>query len=298
MADILITILVVAFLVLLWIMLYDSNRFVVRRYRVRDRKICRKVRAVVLADLHNKQYGKENERLLAAIAECEPDLVLVAGDMITAHPGKKPDVAVRLMNQLAEKYPVYYGNGNHEQRLKLYPDTYKGLGEQYSQALEQAGISPLVNSSVMLQEYGIAVYGLEIDRFYYRRCREQPMEAAYLDSVLGQADPSVYNVLLAHNPDYFPQYAEWGADLVCSGHIHGGMVRIPLLGKGVVSPKVRFFPRYDGGVFTEGKSTMILSRGLGMHRIPIRLFNPGELVVVDFLPDQEAADLADERTKD
>ena len=69
--------------------------------------------------------------------------------------------------------------------------------------------------------------------------------------------------------------------MVLAGHVHGGMVRIPGW-KGIVSPAVRLFPKYDGGLFRIGKSTMLLSRGLGMHTIPIRLFNPGEVLVVDF----------------
>ena len=72
-----------------------------------------------------------------------------------------------------------------------------------------------------------------------------------------------------------------------SGHVHGGMVRVPLIGKGVVSPNVRLFPQYDGGRFEIGESVMLLSRGLGMHTIPIRLFNPGELPVIDFLPGEQ-----------
>jgi len=92
--------------------------------------------------------------------------------------------------------------------------------------------------------------------------------------------------LIAHDPDYFPKYADWGADLVLSGHVHGGMVRVPFWGKGVVSPNVRLFPKYDGGEFTIGKSRMLLSRGLGMHTIPIRLFNPGEILEVELMPDE------------
>ena len=107
-----------------------------------------------------------------------------------------------------------------------------------------------------------------------------------LIQTLGEPCAEKYTVLLAHNPDFFPVYAEWGADLVLSGHVHGGMVRIPGW-KGVVSPNIRFFPKYDGGKFEEGKSTMILSRGLGMHTIPVRLFNPGELIVIDFMKEQE-----------
>lgn len=282
MLDILFTIACIIILVLLWVMLYDSNRFVVTTHVVRDRRIKKNARAIVLADLHNKCYGKDNERLLAAIEECKPDFILVAGDILTAKPGKSLDTAIHLMRELAEKYPVYYGSGNHEHRLKLYPETYGDMSERYEGALREAGVVRLVNDHVFLEDYGISVYGSEIDRHYYKRLKEQNMEPDYLPGILGRADEDVYTILLAHNPDYFSQYAAWGADLVCAGHVHGGMVRVPFLGKGVVSPSIKLFPRYDGGVFTEGKTTMLLSRGLGMHTIPVRIFNPGEVIVVDF----------------
>ena len=107
------------------------------------------------------------------------------------------------------------------------------------------------------------------------------METSYLEEELGKPDEEKFTCLLAHHPDYFESYAAWGADVVFAGHVHGGMVRIPFW-RGVVSPGVRFFPKYDGGIFKEGEATMVLSRGLGMHTIPIRLFNPGELIVAEF----------------
>lgn len=282
MADIFITFFGVLLLILMWIMLYDSNRFVVVEHRFRDARIRKKCRAVVLADLHNKQYGKENEKLIAAIREIRPDMILVAGDIPTAQPGRKPDTAIHLMKVLSGEYPVYYGNGNHEHRIRLYPETYGDMHEVYDKALRDMGVQRLINAHVLLETYGISIFGAEIDRFYYKRFGVQPIEPEYLQGILGQPDPHTYNVLLAHNPDYFPQYAAWGADLVLSGHVHGGMVRVPFLGKGMVSPNIRFFPKYDGGIFKQDKSVMLLSRGLGMHTIPIRLFNPGELLVVEF----------------
>lgn len=284
MADILITILGVLIIACLWVMLYDTNRFVVAGYQFTDERIRKKCRAVVIADLHNKCYGKENEKLLAAIREQKPDCILVTGDIMTAKPGKSLDIAIHLMKELAKEFTIYYGNGNHEHRLKLYPEKYGDMAEYYDEALHNLGVIRLENANVSLEEYGITVFGSEIDRFYYKRFGVQPMAEEYLPSVLGQPVKETYNVLLAHNPDYFPQYAAWGADLVLSGHVHGGMVRLPIIGRGVVSPNVRLFPKYDGGRFKMGKSVMLLSRGLGMHTIPIRVFNPGELLVIDFLP--------------
>jgi hypothetical protein len=282
MWNILITVLTVLVLIALWIIIYDGNRFVVRRHTFQDARIKRDCRAVVLADLHNKRYGRDNEKLIQAIRETEPDFILVAGDILTAKPGATLDIALQLLETLAKDYPIYYGNGNHEQRLRLYPQTYGDMGERYAEGLRALGIEPLVNAHVQLEDCGIVVYGAEIDRGYYKRFGVQPMEGDYMQSLLGVPDENSYNILLAHNPDYFPQYAEWGADLTLSGHVHGGMVRIPFWGKGVASPNIRLFPKYDGGRFEEGNSTMLVSRGLGMHTIPVRMLNPGELLVLDF----------------
>lgn len=284
MPDILLTILGVFIIIVLWVVLYDSNRFVVREHTITDGNIKKPCRAVVLSDLHNKSYGRDNSRLLEAIRELQPDFILIAGDMITSKPGMKQTIATNFMEALAGEYPIYYGNGNHEHRVKLYPEKYKDMGVRYQKMLDGCGVNTLVNSHITLAGTGITVYGAEIDRFYYKRFKVQHMEDTYMQKLLGSPKESAYNILLAHNPDYFPQYAAWGADLVLSGHVHGGMVRVPLLGRGVVSPNVRLFPEYDGGVYTRDKSVMLLSRGLGMHTIPIRFNNPGEVLMVEFKP--------------
>ena len=249
---------------------------------------------IFLSDLHNRMYGKENERLLQAIDEIRPDMILIAGDILTAKPKASLETAVDLLTKLAGKYPIYYGNGNHEHRLKLYPENYGDMAERYEEALQKIGIRRLVNEHTVLEESGICIYGSEIDKLYYKRFGIQPMDPEYLKSLLGQPSAEKYTILIAHNPDYFPKYADWGADLVLAGHVHGGMVRVPIWGKGVVSPNVRLFPKYDGGEFTLGKTRMLLSRGLGMHTIPIRLFNPGEVLEVDLLPGGEEAGGSDE----
>jgi hypothetical protein len=282
MLDILFVILGAAILAALWIMLYDGNRFVITKYGINDKKISRHYRVVVLADLHNKTYGKNNENLIDAVRGQNPDAILVAGDIPTAKPGKKLDTALGLMESLAKDYPIYYANGNHEHRMELYPEKYGDMAEKYEAGLKCAGVDRLVNSHCALDKENIVIYGSQIDKIYYKRFKIQPMEKNYLGSILGQPNKDRYNILIAHNPDYFPYYADWGADLVLSGHIHGGMVRIPFINKGVVSPNVSFFPKYDAGMYREKESTMILSRGLGMHTIPIRLFNPAELITIDF----------------
>lgn len=201
--DVVITVIAVILVIMLWIMLYDSNRFVVRHYSLRDQRIKKSVKAVVLADLHNKRYGKENERLLQAIDEIGPDMILIAGDMLTAKPKATLDVAVGFLTELAKKYPVYYGNGNHEHRLKLYPENYGDMAGRYEEALTKIGIHRLVNEHKDLPEYGIRIYGSEIDRLYYKRFGIQPMDPEYLPGILGQPSEEYFNILIAHDPDYF-----------------------------------------------------------------------------------------------
>ena len=287
--DVILLLLGVAVVIFLWIALMDTTRFETTEYVVTDPRIRKDFRAVVLADLHNKQFGRENEVLLQAIEDGKPDLVLIAGDMLTAKPGKDFQVALDLTGRLAEKYPVCYGMGNHEHRLCLYRNVYGDAGRRYEKALKELGVRQMHNERRIFDDYGITVVGAQIHHRYYQRRHKNPMKGSYLERTLGAPDAERFTVLLAHNPDYFPEYASWGADLVLSGHVHGGVVRIPFWNKGLISPSMRFFPKYDGGLFEEGNSRMILSRGLGCHTIPVRLFNPGDLIFLTFQPGKETS---------
>ena len=243
---------------LVGVMVRDSSRFAAVTYRIVSPKLRKGCRGVMLSDLHNKEYGEHNRKLVRAIEEQKPDFILIAGDMVTANKQKT------------------------QTRVPL------DLFRRYAEELRSCGVHLLENGRIRLPEYGLEVCGLEAEWRFYKKFRRSPMAGEYVDSLLGKSRTDCLEVLLAHNPDYFKQYAAWGADLVLAGHVHGGMVRLPGLG-GVISPSVHFFPKYDGGLFEEYGSRMILGRGLGAHTIPVRLFNPGELVVVDFVADSGAA---------
>ena len=278
------TILLVLFvsliIVLLWVMIWDTNRFVVRKYTFRSDKLKKNCRIVFLSDLHNKEYGADNELLLRAIDEQSPDLVAVGGDMLRAKPGASFEKGAALVLACGKKYPVYYALGNHEYRARIYPEDYGTMYRDYMKSFEGSDIRFLDNESVLLPEFGIRLTGLTLDKKYYKRFGKRKLKEGYLSETIGRADHSSWQILLAHNPEFFPDYAAWKPDLVLSGHVHGGVARIPGY-KGVVSPALMPFPHYDGGLFEEHGSRMVISRGLGMHTIPVRLFNPGELVVVE-----------------
>lgn len=286
MWDIMITIFVICAVVLLWIILFDTNRFVVRRHFVCNPKILKPCRAVVLSDLHNKKYGKDNGILLSAIRDLQPDVILIAGDMVTSRKKAPTEDAVKLLYQLSEEFPIYYGVGNHEHRLFHKAEKYGSVGPDYLSALAEKEIVPICNSSKEIAECNIRIWGLDIEGTYYERFQSKTMDVDYVKGLLGEPDATCFNILLAHNPDYFPVYAGWGADLTVSGHVHGGIVKVPFVNKGFISPTFALFPKYDGGVFYEKGAQMVLSRGLGTHTLPVRVFNPGELYCIEFTPQE------------
>lgn len=279
MLKVIVTILVIIIIACLWVMLYDTHNFVVRKYSFSSPKIRKNTRLIMLSDLHNYRYGKENEILLSEIEKQNPDIVVLAGDMITAKNGEKFGTTLDFLEKLKEKYPVYYAFGNHEQKIHLI-NKYKDMAQEFDEELQKRNLHPFLNEHALLADRGIVLYGLYLEHEYFQRFTTKPMEEEHLKSLLGDCDAEHYSVLLAHNPEYFPEYADWGADLTLSGHIHGGIVRIPFW-KGVISPAIRLFPKYDGGLFTKQDKSMVLGRGIGTHAPKVRLFNPAELVVVE-----------------
>lgn len=273
----------IAALIFLGIIIRDMNRFVVVSYRVKSTKVKEKFSFVLLSDLHNKSYGRHNEKLAEAILDLKPDCAIVAGDMYTSRAGSSYEHAVELLGAISEKLPVYMANGNHEHKTDYDRKTFGDMYDRYRAELDSYGLKPLVNERVQLADRNISICGSQIGRECFQHFKRFPMPEDYLDKLVGRAEKDKFQILIAHNPDYFEEYAAWGADLVLSGHIHGGIVRFPGLG-GMVSPAVKLFPKYDGGIFQIGGSTMILSRGLGTHAIPVRMWNPGELVYVTVEP--------------
>lgn len=294
-------------LILIWAMI-EQHLLITTKYVIQSDKLKASeqgISFVLLSDLHNQAFGKQEQRLIAKIKRLSPDFILVAGDMINKRECSYPSHAYTLLEVLAKEYQIYYGLGNHEQfnlaltdasskegkdpptgtgykgdHLEANETAYSTLIE-YMGHLKEAGVIFLDNESKVINRKGesLSIRGVTIDYEYYDRKNKNSFSAEYLTSLIGAADQKHFQVLIAHNPLYFQQYCDWGADLTVSGHMHGGLVRLPLLG-GVLSPQVRFFPKYDAGLFMQGDKKMLLSKGLGSHSVMFRLFNPPELVYV------------------
>ncbi len=239
-------------------------------------------RILFLSDMHNRVYGKENCRLLRAIRGEEPELILIGGDMLIGRRECDFQPALDLVKALAKICPVYYANGNHEQRMKENPEEYLYSYRQYRKELTEAGIQFLENESrkIQLGEMLFYIAGLEAPMGCYSHFHRKNLKKDELIKRIGTCPDEGYSVLLAHNPADMETYFAWGARLVLSGHFHGGIVRIPGIG-GVISTGFHLFPKYSGGIYRKGKQTAVVSRGLGSHTLPVRLFNPAEVVVLD-----------------
>ena len=153
--------------------------------------------------------------------------------------------------------------------------------------IEKLGVKILVNDKAEFCVGGnkFCIYGYDLPEKYFEKFNRYVFEEKHVEEALGTCNltDNCYSILLAHNPVYFKQYAAWGADLTLSGHLHGGIIRLPFIG-GVITPQAKLFPRYSAGNYTIGKKEMIVSRGLGTHTIPIRFNNKPELSVIHLSP--------------
>lgn len=263
--------------IMVGVIIFDSNRFVMKEYTIKSPKLTKDHDFLFISDLHCKQYGKGNKRLFEAIDKLSVDGAIITGDLITATPGHKTDVAEEFLTKLNERMKIYYSEGNHELRAKLYPEIYGDMYEKYIKKVHSLDLKILDNGKISVEDCDF--YGLSISRELYLRKIKIKMPEDYVARKLGENDTSRFSVLLAHNPEYFNVYCNFKPDLVLSGHNHGGIARIPFW-KGVISPRLKLFPEFDGGLYEYNGSKMILSRGIGCHSIPIRPFNPGELIVI------------------
>jgi len=265
-------------------MIRELRDFRVTKYQICSQKlngIKREKKIIFLSDLHNRMYGEENERLLESIRNQHPDLILIGGDMLVRKDGNSYDKTVHFLAKLPGICPVYCANGNHEQKLKELPDKYEQSYEEYKKALTASGIHMLENASetVKLDEVPVKLSGLEIPLGAYARFGKKELSLKEITDRIGEHGDD-YQILLAHHPGYMKEYLAYGADLILGGHYHGCVVQLPWIG-GVISTNFTLFPKYSGGIYPEGEQTAVVSRGLGTHSVPLRLWNWPELIVLE-----------------
>ncbi|HZJ78480.1 MAG TPA: metallophosphoesterase [Clostridia bacterium] len=266
----------------------SNNVLTVSRIAVHNKKIPQSFdgfRIVQISDRHCSDFGKDNERLIRKIKYQYPDIVVMTGDMVDSQ-NSKIGSFYKLVEKLAQKYPIYYVVGNHELNLG------KGKLSRMIAKLKGLGVIVLDNSNESIRRNGdeLVVSGLWNDLSFYpqsdKKVLQQILTTPTMIRAIGQADKSKYNILLTHSPFDFEVYSSWGADLTLSGHVHGGMIRLPKLG-GIFSPEYNLFPKYQNGIYSDGKSLLVVNRGLGSSRIPVRFLNKPEITVVTLKSGQD-----------
>lgn len=265
--------------VLFTVWMVIGNRAVtVTEYRVESEKLPEAfsgLRIAQISDLHNATFGKENRRLLSVLKETGPDIIVLTGDMIDSH-RTNVDVAADFAAEASLIAPTFYITGNHEAAVS---DEYADLKVR----MIEAGVVVLENEKTVLKRDGqtLNIVGL-LDPQFEWLSEQDECEEMMEEELEPLVRNDLYDIVLVHRPQYFEVYAESEGDLFLSGHMHGGQFRLPFLG-GLYAPSQGFFPKYDAGVFTENGVTMVISRGLGNSRFPIRFNNPPEIVVVDLV---------------
>jgi len=280
------------------ILFIDSNtRLVTTEYKLNYSNLPEafdRYRIVVLADVHGAQHGDNNENLIDAVKDANPDMIAIVGDLIDRYqPGKtvekQLEIARKLVEGLMDVAPVYFVTGNHEWD--------SGEVRSLLTLLEESGVTVLQNQYKLLER--AAASGEDLEDAENAGGVENAESGTFI--LVGVDDPNgpadmvkpdelIENIRQKENPGFImvlshrnynlKMYDRLEADLVLSGHAHGGMVRLPLT-DGLIGPQSDFFPTYTSGVYSSGETNMVVSRGIGNHLGWTRFLNNPEVVVVE-----------------
>lgn len=226
-------------------------------------------RIVVLSDLHGAEFGEDNADLFETVAEQAPKYIFYLGDLEDKYRGPEPGYAETVAAGLSAIAPTYYVTGNHEWAIGDVPELKERLAAQ--------GVTVLSNSFVTLERNGdtVVLAGIDDPNGY---ADQKPPETVAAEVYAACGDP--FWMLLAHRNDHFEtQYSLLGADLVLSGHGHGGIIRLPFT-DGLLSTDRTLFPSYTAGLYEANGSALFVTRGLGNSGPSFRLFNRPEVAVV------------------
>ena len=252
---------------------YTKTHYEIRFYQETSQKVGGNLRIAVISDIHNREYGENNEILISDLRSLKPDLILFPGDMVIRDEDDYQPM-LNLVSDLTGIAPCYGVLGNHESERIYYGDD-KGLPE----AFENAGLKLLRNAKeeIRIGKDTVQLIGVEGTSYGF----EEYGGREFMEKT--KIDPSSFCILMAHIPILFEaQLAGYDFDLGIAGHVHGGIVNLPGLG-GIYTDEEGFFPKFTAGRYLLNKrQTLIISAGLGDSKpFPPRINNMPELVVID-----------------
>lgn len=246
-------------------------------YQVSSDKITAPLTIILLTDLHGETFGKNQSKLMSAIAETNPDIVLLGGDIFDDN--RSYANAELLLRELSAEYPCFYVPGNHE---------YWSNDITSILSIVASCQIPILSGSNMIVECNgqkINICGLnDPDALVY--VSDSVPILTQLQTLDATTSRQQFSILLSHRPELAETYRNYSFDLVLSGHAHGGQWRIPGLINGLYAPNQGLFPKYAGGRYDSDSQTLIVSRGLSRVTTAVpRIFNRPELVVIELIPE-------------
>ena len=212
-----------------------------------------------ISDFHCASFGQNEKLLINRIKELSPDLIVFTGDMIDKKHTTISNISI-LLNEISTIAPIYAVNGNHEKDNSVLYKQLQSLYQKYN-------VTELNDRTISLSQNNETIYLHGLNWY----------SSSYFFN-LPKLNNNHLNILLSHGSNYFDVLSSYNYDLILSGHVHGGIIRLPFLG-GLIANDNTLFPKYDKGLFYENSTTMISSSGLGNAAIP-RFFNRPELVLI------------------
>lgn len=245
----------------------------VSRYTVSSKKIPSEFdnfKIAHISDYHNASPDGVAE----LIAENKPDITVMTGDMTSDSAGEEYTPAIEFMSQLVKIAPCFAVSGNH--------DTWRADYKSYVKSCRKIGVCFLENEDYKLyknSEY-ILLSGMS-DVFTKVNTARKIKESL---SHFSASDK--YRIFLFHRANMLDIVKDFGFDLILSGHLHGGQMRLPYIGgicaplSGMAGGEKIIFPKYSGGLYKFESSTAIVNRGIG-NPIPLpRIFNRPEIGII------------------
>ncbi len=284
---------------------YEKNQLVTENYCIEAEGLKKPCRILFLSDLHEKYFGVKDgeDRLFAAIHAAKPDLVLLGGDLIisgkvrpfpfcllqSAENADHVDRSCAFLERIKNEYLVYMALGNHETRLRMKAERGNRAAAAKWEKLRRAmeGITLLDRETALLPHLGISITGVTLPMLCYHKLlfRKKHFLSEKNFRRCGGNFPKEksFRICLLHSPLYYREAIDYGADLVLSGHYHGGTIRLPGLG-GLMTPQFQFFVKECAGLHRYGRGQVLVNRGLGTHSVNLRINDRPELSLITLLP--------------
>ena len=261
--------LIVIIIILIVLVLISYFKIDITKYNIINNKIDKNIKILFLSDLHNRNIINKVNTI---VKEEKPDIIIFGGDMIQDSIRESKNF-FKLIHSLKNE-SLYYTFGNHEERMSEL--------KEYTDLVNKENLILLNNKNIKLSN-NIMLYGLNSEIERYANFKKVSLNKEYIESKLGKINKKKFNILLGHNPLEFEGYVESEYDLVLSGHVHGGIIILPIFGP-LLSPDFTFFPKYSRGSYIKNNTQMIVSRGLGFSKaVPFRFLNPGEVIIVNLM---------------